>query len=319
MYISRPKSSVFGKLVEFKAKCSEVPFIQNGLDSWCSMPPTFDAVIEQVLQFEVRSDDVFLVTFMKSGTTWMQETAWMLLNDLDYKGSAQLPLSQRSPFIEYHGIRPSFPNALKLCEMLPSPRLIKSHLPANLLPHQIWKKKTKLIYVARNCKDVIVSSYHFTKALGYWSGDNIADYVNDFMNNDVMYTSYWSHVVNFWKIRNKPNIFFVTYEEMKRNLKGVIERLCEFLEKPQLNDREMEQLLEHLSFDNMKENKQTNATAAIKQRIPNVDANFQFMRRGIVGSYKDELTPELKAKIDVWSKKVLDEHGLSEEDIFGKL
>ncbi|XP_073841589.1 luciferin sulfotransferase-like [Musca autumnalis] len=268
MFISRPKTSVAGKLFEFKAKCSEVPFNESFDDTWCSMPQTFEAVIEQVLQFEVRSDDVFLVTFMKSGTTWMQETAWMLLNDLDYEGSTQLPLSQRSPFMEYHGIRPNFPNAIKLCGIFGSPRLIKSHLPANLLPQQIWQKKTKLIYVARNCKDVIVSSYHFTKAIGHWSGDDIADYVDDFMNNKILYTSYWSHVVNFWKMRNQSHIFFVTYEEMQRNLRGVIQRLCEFLEIPQLNDRQMEKLLEHLSFDNMK-GKQSAAERVYFQAVNN--------------------------------------------------
>lgn len=43
------------------------------------------------------------------------------------------------------------------------------------------------------------------------------------------------------------------------------------------------------------------------------------MRRGIVGSFKDELTPELQVKIDKWTKEFLGKHGLTEEDIFGKL
>lgn len=43
------------------------------------------------------------------------------------------------------------------------------------------------------------------------------------------------------------------------------------------------------------------------------------MRRGIVGSFKDELTPELIAKIDKWTADFLGKHGLKEDDIFGKL
>lgn len=43
------------------------------------------------------------------------------------------------------------------------------------------------------------------------------------------------------------------------------------------------------------------------------------MRRGIVGSFKDELTPELICKIDNWSADFLGQYGLKEEDIFGKL
>lgn len=43
------------------------------------------------------------------------------------------------------------------------------------------------------------------------------------------------------------------------------------------------------------------------------------MRRGIVGSFKDELTPELIKKIDQWSADFLKTYGLKEEDIFGKI
>ena len=43
------------------------------------------------------------------------------------------------------------------------------------------------------------------------------------------------------------------------------------------------------------------------------------MRRGIVGSFKDELTPELQTKIDKWSADYLAQHGFKEEDIFGKI
>lgn len=38
-----------------------------------------------------------------------------------------------------------------------SPRVLKSHLPSNLLPTDLWKKKNKVIYVARNVKDAVVS------------------------------------------------------------------------------------------------------------------------------------------------------------------
>lgn len=43
------------------------------------------------------------------------------------------------------------------------------------------------------------------------------------------------------------------------------------------------------------------------------------MRRGVVGSFKDELSPELIAKIDKWTEDFLSQHDLKEEDIFGKL
>lgn len=85
-----------------------------------------------------------------------------------------------------------------------------------------------------------------------WAGTNIHDYVEDFMNNDIIFTSYWAHVVDYWKMRNESFIFFVTYEEMKRDLAGVLRRLCDFLEKPQPTEDEMVKLIKHLSFGCMK-------------------------------------------------------------------
>ena len=39
--------------------------------------------------------------------------------------------------------------------------MIKTHLPGDLLPPQIFEKKPKVVYVGRNPKDCAVSFYHF--------------------------------------------------------------------------------------------------------------------------------------------------------------
>lgn len=90
------------------------------------------------------------------------------------------------------------------------------------------------------------------KNLDYWRGNNIAKYVEDFLNNDIPLTNYWNHVLDFWKMRNESFIFFVTYEEMQRDLKKVLDKLCVFLERPQLSEDELEKTLEHLNFKSMK-------------------------------------------------------------------
>ena len=47
--------------------------------------------------------------------------------------------------------------------ILPSPRLLKSHLPFQLLPPDMMKKRSRMVYVARNPKDLAVSFYNFHK------------------------------------------------------------------------------------------------------------------------------------------------------------
>ncbi|XP_075161038.1 sulfotransferase 1E1-like [Haematobia irritans] len=322
LYISRPINTVSSKarspfpLKRYSAFGLEVPLKKNWLTNWCTMPALFDTIVEDILNYQVRPDDVFVLTYMKCGTTWMQETVWLLMNNLDYEQAKKLPLTTRSPFLEISGMSPIVPNALELSKSLASPRVLKSHLHPNLLPRELWSRKPKIIYVARNCKDVVVSSYHFVKNLCLWSGESLEDYVTDFINNEIVNTAYWTHIVDFWKMRHEPNIFYVTYEEMKKNLKGVIEKLCDFLERPQLNAEDMEKLLKHLSFDSMKANRQTNMTSDLKESTTTVKKEFEFMRRGIVGSYKDELTPELQNKIDNWSREFLAQHDLTEEILF---
>lgn len=55
----------------------------------------------------------------------------------------------------------------------------------------------------------------------------------------------------------------------------------------------------------------------IKDHNNNSDSTFQFMRRGIVGSHKDELTADQVKRIDVWSEKYLKEAGVTSEEVFG--
>uniref|UniRef100_A0A1I8NZE6 Sulfotransferase domain-containing protein n=1 Tax=Stomoxys calcitrans TaxID=35570 RepID=A0A1I8NZE6_STOCA len=307
------------QMKQFATEGLNIPLKKNWSESWCTLSQEFDKVLVELLDMEVRPEDVFIITFIKCGTTWMQEAVWLLLNNLDFEKSKNVHIWDRSPFLDNHGFNVTAPNAIKLCKTLSSPRVIKTHMPPNLLPPQLWKNKTKIIYVARNCKDVVISSYHFTKKLGSWRGSSLEEFAQDFMNNEVMYTSFWSHVVDYWKMRQEPFVFFTTYEEMQRDLPAVIRELCQFLGRPQLTNLEMENIKIHLSFDKMKENRQTNITFLMREQVPTISEDFQFMRRGIVGSYRDEMSPALQAQIDNWSRKYLALHGLTEEDIFGKL
>lgn len=77
-------------------------------------------------------------------------------------------------------------------------RIIKTHLSIPLLPTEIWTKKPKIIYITREVKDVIVSRYHFSKAVGFISKDMLMEqYINLFLDDRPIYSPYWDHVLDF--------------------------------------------------------------------------------------------------------------------------
>ena len=62
----------------------------------------------------------------------------------------------------------------------------------------------------------------------------------------------------------KPNIIFITYEEMKRDLPSVIRKLSAFLGKPVAAEADIEGLADFLSFDKMRSNPAMNKQDSVE-------------------------------------------------------
>lgn len=117
-----------------------------------------------------------------------------------------------------------------------------------LLPKEIWTKKPKIIYVVRDPRDAFVSSfYQIQFFLGLNSVPNIETFVQELMD----YSCFWEHVLSFYKIRNQNNIMFYSFEQMKLDLGKIVQKVCDFVGR-KYADKEIEKLLDHLDFKNMK-------------------------------------------------------------------
>lgn len=221
------------------------------------LPSRFKKFMKQIENFDVRPDDVWSITFAKAGSTWSQEMIWLLNNDLNFEKAKKKSLQDRFPFLEYDSVAKKInSNFLKNAKDLPSPRHLKSHLSAGLLPKQVWTVKPKIIYVARGVKDLAISYYHHYVHMQGYKG-TLEDFLEAFLEDKIFLSPYHGHVKDFWFLQNEENVLFITYEEMKSDLMAVLKRTAAFLGKS-YSDEELRQLEDHLTFDAMKANKSVN-------------------------------------------------------------
>lgn len=137
-------------------------------------------------------------------------------------------------------------------DTIPSPRLIKSHLPAYLLPKELWTVRPKLIHMNRDVKDIAVSYYHMSRYIRPFYTGNAHDYFHSFYNDYIILSPYHQHVQSFRQLKQLDHLIFMTYEELSKNTLSSVKRVSEFLECT-YNDEELHQLIEHISFERMRD------------------------------------------------------------------
>lgn len=255
---------------------------------------------EKVEQFHSRPDDIVIATYPKSGTTWVSEIVDMVLNDGDVEKCERDFITVKVPMLEM-ALPELRTSGIEQLEKNPSPRLVKTHLPIDLLPKSFWENNCKMIYLARNAKDVAVSYYHFDLMNnmepfpGTWG-----EYLERFLTGKVAYGSWFNHVKSWWKKKEEHPILFLHYEDLKENPKQEIKKIVRFLEK-NLNDDILDKIVHHTSFERMKDNPLVNYT-----HLPSAvmdHSKSSFMRKGIAGDWKNYFTVAQNEKFDAIYKK----------------
>uniref|UniRef100_A0A0P4VZL1 Sulfotransferase domain-containing protein n=1 Tax=Scylla olivacea TaxID=85551 RepID=A0A0P4VZL1_SCYOL len=266
--------------------------------------------------FPIKKDDLWVITYPKSGTTWMQEVTWCVVMGIDHP-QISLPLMMRFPFFEWDSmIPPDFMgeklcaddpclpgNTWKIMANMSSPRTIKSHLQMPLLPKQMWEVKPKIIYVCRDPRDVCVSYYFHSVKLDSYKKE-LSDFVELFLADMVPFAPFWSHILDFWRRRDQENILFVRFEDMKEDLPSVVQKVADFLGK-QLSAEEVMRIADHCSFGSMSKNKAVN-NESIAAPESEKAKGLKFMRKGKVGDWKNHLTDTQIKAFKEWTFKHLE-------------
>jgi hypothetical protein len=232
-------------------------------------------------QIEIRKSDVFVVSYPKSGNTWMR---FLLINYIYNKDRNRIEYSDLESYIpSIHRSSVEEINAFK------EPRIIKSHL--------INEEYPKVIYIVRDGRDALVSYYHYLVELrGYdW---NFAEFMKSHHVSGKNSWEYHLRQALDFKEKFQDNIFFVKYEELKSNTHISFRKVLQFL-KLYVDDSQLDFAIASSSFKNL-QNMQQESGVNIE------DKEINFFRKGSSGQWQDYFDKKMNSEFLSTSKDLFD-------------
>ena len=255
--------------------------------------------------------DVFVATFPKSGTTWMQQLVCLL------RGDAQdVDIQTAAPYIEAAIATQVF--SLATLRSMSSPRIFKTHAAWPSLPVSGCSKLTppegaKVVVVVRDPRDVMVSLYYHSRALhaiqwrGSWDEwfeaflDGTAplpmatpadepDGKTDEPGTEKSGHDWFSHTLSWWRVaQSAPSrVLWVRFEEMLTSPFDELRRLSKFLGAPYdgHDDAELARIVQASSFGEMKRRHEAGGDAD-SLRVAGESGHF---RNGRAGDWRSHLS-----------------------------
>ncbi|NXX08535.1 ST3A1 sulfotransferase, partial [Larus smithsonianus] len=264
----------------------EYLFKYKGFYFGANTSPEYVASLED---FEIKDSDIFLTTYPKSGTVWTQNILSLIIHEGHRNGTENMETMERIPWLEYNVKNKDYAD-------LPLPRVFATHLPYYLVPRDLRNKRARVIYVSRNPKDVMVSYYHFSKYMS--AVEEVADFnlfMERFLAGKVLGSSWLDHVAGWYSHAEDFNILFLTYEEMKKDLRSAVLKICNFLGK-KLSEEEVDSVVRQATFENMRKDPRANY-----ENLPDdlvAKDKGSFLRKGTVGDWKNIMTVAQSERFD---------------------
>lgn len=273
----------------------------------------FDSTIWD--DFRFRDDDIIISTYAKSGTTWMQQ----IIAQMTLGGDPDAEVAELSPWMDLR--IPPKEVKLQAVEAQTSRRFLKTHLPVDAL---VFSPKAKYLYIGRDGRDVVWSLYnHHLNANQMWYDalnetpgrvgppierppEDIRQYWRDWLDKDGHpFWSFWDNVTSWWAIRDLPNVRFVHFENLKRDMPGEMRKIAAFLDIA-IDETRWDNILEYCTFEWMK----ANAAKSVPLGGAFWDAGPQiFIHRGVNGRWIETLTAEESAEYEQLAEEKLGEAG----------
>uniref|UniRef100_A0A8C9F0Q5 Sulfotransferase n=1 Tax=Pavo cristatus TaxID=9049 RepID=A0A8C9F0Q5_PAVCR len=194
----------------------------------------------------------------------------------DYRnGTEHTEIMDRIPWVEYNIKKKDFAS-------LPLPRVFATHLPYYLTPRDLRNKKGRVILHRHRCSVNLPFLTVFLKIPVKFGGELLA-------------SAWFDHISGWYNHANDFNILFLTYEEMKKDLRSAVLKICNFIGK-KLSEKEIESVVRQATFENMQKDPRANY-----ENMPEdiaMKGKGRFLRKGTVGDWKNTMTVAQSERFD---------------------
>jgi hypothetical protein len=249
------------------------------------------------------SHDVFVATFVKSGTNWMMQIAH------------QLAFHGEGDFDHIHEVVP-WPDTVLMGPMrgyaipiedpavwMASPeqkRVIKTHFGWELVP---YSEDARYIMVIRDPKDIFVSSYFFFLKNGMIGpvAPSVDTWLDLFLSDGFFINGSWAvNTAGYWAQRHRNNVLICSFKAMRRDLPGTVRRVADFLDMD-ASEEVIARVCERSSVDYMKRNDDKFRTWKM---IP-WGQETHMVRKGAQGGSSELLSVAQQRRIDDYFRSEL--------------
>ena len=214
---------------------------------------------------EIYPEDVFIVSFPKSGNTWVR---FLIANMLSEGETVTLK--------NINNYVPGIYNFRKEIDKKEPPRFIKSHGTE-------FASFPKTVYIYRDYRDVVISYFYYLKGHGQFDGS-----LQEFVRSKQLRTPFgtWEeHLSEALKYRAKfpDQILFVGFDQLKNDTVHTVEKIAMFCGiTPTIS---VEKVVQKCDFE---------ALQAVEQKHGKVfeTSKVDFFRSGELAQWKTELTEE---------------------------
>ena len=230
---------------------------------------------------DVWPDDVFILSFPKSGNTWTR----FLIANLIYPETP-------ADFSNINRLTPD-PEAMSKRELakMPRPRIIKSH-------QYFDPRYPRVIYIVRDPRDVMLSMYHFQRKCRVIEDQfPLEKYATQFIAGKTSPYGSWGDNVASWLVtrQNRPGFLLLRYEDMLEDAARELNKVVAFLQIPPDAER-IANAVRRSAADEMRKLERSQAhlwssTKSTRQDLP-------FVRAAKAGGWRTELPEEAVSQLE---------------------